>query len=208
MSWWFSLSPKKYYTFYVTKPRYPSLISRKMKNMNKNLMKELLKHRRELFSLIRAMVHSSSDADDIFQEVALVVMEKEEQGEEIRNFRAWSFEIARRKMHEFFRMEKGREMERLPSPEMESLIADIYTRYSPSDHRQDEEREALRVCMGKLKPKHRDLLKMRFIEDMDYEDISAATRKSGQTLRKALSRIRQSLASCIERVLGLSGTGV
>jgi len=172
--------------------------------MSKNLMKELLKHRRELFGLIRAMVHSSSDADDIFQEVALVVMEKEEQGEEIRNFRAWSFEIARRKMHEFFRREK----ERIPSPEMESLIANIYTQYSPSDHRQDDEREALRVCMGKLKKKHRDLIKMRFVEDMSYKDISTETRKSGQALRKALSRIRQSLASCIERVLGLSGTGV
>jgi RNA polymerase sigma-70 factor (ECF subfamily) len=179
-----------------------------MKNMSKNLMKELLGHRRELFGFIRAMVHSSSDADDIFQEVALVVMEKEEQSEEIRNFRAWSFEIARRKTHEFFRTERGKDRKQMPTEEMESLIADIYTHYSPPDHQRDEEHEALRSCMEKLRDKHRNLMRMRFIEDMSYEEISEVTRKSGEALRKAVSRIRKSLVSCIERVLGLTGTGI
>ncbi|MFC1479312.1 sigma-70 family RNA polymerase sigma factor [Planctomycetota bacterium] len=176
--------------------------------MNKNLMKELLAHRRELFGFIRAMVLSSTDADDIFQEVALVVMEKEEKSEEIRNFRAWSFEIARRKIHEFFRTERGKGREQMPTMEMESLIADIYTNYSPPDYKKDEEHEALRACMGKLREKHRNLLRMRFIENMSYEEISNITRKSGEALRQALSRIRKSLVSCIERVLGASGTGI
>jgi RNA polymerase sigma-70 factor (ECF subfamily) len=44
------------------------------------------------------------------------------------------------------------------------------------------------VCLKKLKPKYRDVLVLRYYEDMSVKDISAAMKKPEGTIKTWISR--------------------
>jgi RNA polymerase sigma-70 factor (ECF subfamily) len=51
-----------------------------------------------------------------------------------------------------------------------------------------ETRMDLQVCVKKLKPKYRDVLVLRYYEDMSIEDISAVMKKPAGTIKTWISR--------------------
>lgn len=70
-------------------------------------LRRLLACRGEIYGSVRAVVHNSHDAEDLFQETAVVVL-REAAGQRIENFRAWAKEIARRRIFEYLRRRRAR----------------------------------------------------------------------------------------------------
>ena len=68
---------------------------------NDNL-KNLLAYRWELFGFIMSLVRRTDAAEDIFQEVAAVVVERAAGAEPIRDFKAWAREVAHRQVLKHF----------------------------------------------------------------------------------------------------------
>jgi RNA polymerase sigma-70 factor (ECF subfamily) len=170
--------------------------------MSSDLTREFLQQRRELFGFIRAFVHSTADADDIFQEVALVIIEKAKTDTEIHNFRAWSHEIARRKTLEFFRKQRHKKELRLPSEEMQGIIDDAYVKETPEEPGINAEHDALHDCLKSMSGKNRKLLSMRFMADKSYEEMAGLLKKTETAIRRASARARLALADCMQRKLG------
>ena len=63
---------------------------------NQAVLQAFLEQRDRLFAYIFALVRHMADAEDLFQEVSLVIMKKGQEGVDVENFGAWSREIARR----------------------------------------------------------------------------------------------------------------
>jgi RNA polymerase sigma-70 factor, ECF subfamily len=172
--------------------------------MTEDALQQLLQYRRELFGFIRAIVRSTHDAEDLFQEVAKVIVEKAGQGEEIRDFRAWSKEIARRIVKNHFRQAQARKDRFLPVDEMAELAGDVYGKYSPTGEELSDEYDALHQCMEGIPEHASQMVRMRFLLDYGYDEIAKRLQRSETAIRRAVARSRLALMECVKRRLGVA----
>jgi len=161
-----------------------------------------LQFRAELFGFIRAIVRNTQEAEDLFQDVAAVIVRKAGEGIEVANFRAWSKEIARRHIMAHYRKRKAHPNVNMPAEEMAELVCDTYEHDSASAAQLVEEHDALLQCLDGMPPRTRTLLKLRFWRDKSYDEIAGAVKKSEDAVRRATSRARLVLAECVRKRLG------
>ena len=105
------------------------------------------------------------DTDDVLQQVWIDVYRKLPTLRSPKAFRVWVYRIARDKVYAGFRKQIH-----LP---LEERNQDI-----PEEPHQEptfslEEVEQVHACLEKLSTEHRDILMLRFLEDMTYEEIAA-----------------------------------
>ena len=60
------------------------------------LIKQFLRHQSDFMSYLMAITRDFDAAEEIFQNAAIVVMERSSDDEPIRDFRAWAKEVVRR----------------------------------------------------------------------------------------------------------------
>ncbi|MFC1582043.1 sigma-70 family RNA polymerase sigma factor [Planctomycetota bacterium] len=173
--------------------------------MNENLLNQLIESRRILFSYIRALARNTHDTEDIFQEVAAVIIEHAGKEEEIRNFKAWSFEIARRKTLEWLRKNRSNRELKLPSDEMEDLISKVASNHNSDPDRARDRYLALSECVEQMPEKNRELVKLRFTDDKPFAEIAQTMGKTESAMYKAMTAIRLALAECMQRKLHPAG---
>ncbi len=131
-------------------------------------------------------------ADDILQEVFVVITEKAEAYRPGTNFTAWACEIAKRKALEAAR--KHRRSPGVLSPEtIETLCAAAPLEEAVS------ERTDLRQCVGKLAPKTRQIVKLRYRQGIKPGEIAQRMNWTPQAVYVALSRARSFLRECLGR---------
>ena len=173
--------------------------------MNEKLLNQLIETRQPLFSFIRALARNTHDAEDIFQETASVIIEQAGKNTEVENFKAWSFEIARRKTLEFMRKNHPAKEVQLPAVEMEELVYKVSSNHL--SHKEDisEKYSALVECMQDMPEKNRNLIRLRFREDKPFSEIAEASGRTESAIYKAMTKIRIALAECIERKLHING---
>ncbi len=151
-------------------------------------------------ALVRRLVPARADADDIMQEVSVVLWEKFDTFRDGGNFRAWSFGVARYEVLAWLR-DRGRDRLVLSEKVLELLGAEAEVH----EPRLERQREALERCIVEVAPAQRDLL-MRAYEP--GARIAALARESGRSepgLYQWLYRMRRLLLDCIRRALAKEG---
>lgn len=176
-------------------------------NMRNEILKQLLQYRTELFGFICAVVHNVHAAEDLFQEVSVIITEKADAGLHIRDFRAYAKEVARRRVLQYFREERAKKTVALPTPAMAELLGDLYVQHDPSPLELNEEYAALKACMDQLPEASVRVLRLRIIHEQSYAEISGRIRRSEAAMRMLVMRTRAALEQCMERRLNLNGTG-
>jgi len=151
-------------------------------------------HEPAVRAFVRRLVPTRADADDILQEVAIVLWEKYEEFREGEDFKAWACGIARYKVLSWLR-DKGRDRLVL-NTEVVELIAKESLRDEPHLHKQ---RIALEACLEKVPPTDRILLAQAYQSDVKIQDIAETSGRSVGGLYQWLYRMRQILLECIQR---------
>lgn len=116
-------------------------------------------HEMAIRAYVRRLVPSRADADDVMQEVAVVLWEKFATFRENGDFRAWAFGIARYEVLSW-RRDKGRDRLVLDDDVLERL-AEETVQEEPRLHLQ---RQALEGCLAKMNAGQRDLLMLAYEE--------------------------------------------
>ena len=173
--------------------------------MPNDVLKEFLTFRSELFGFIRAVFRNTHDAEDVFQEVARIVLEKTAEASQVLDFRAWVKEIARRQVLQHFRMLRARKTAGVPTEEMAELAAAVYLKHSPAANDLTDEVDALRECLGRMPEPNAQLIRRRYAQDEEYDALARAARKSEPAVRRLVARLRLMLMDCVRRRLGLAG---
>ncbi len=176
--------------------------------MATDVLKELLGCRSELFGFIRAILRNTHDAEDVFQEVAKIILEKSQEGLQVDDFRAWAKEIARRQVLQHYRALRTRKAASVPTEEMADLVSAVYMKHSPAAPDLAEEIDALRECMGKMPERNLEIIRARYALDQGYGAIARAVRGSEVAVRRMVSRLRILLMDCVRKRLGLAERGV
>lgn len=147
-------------------------------------------------SFVRRLVPARADADDIMQEVSVVLWEKFDSFREGGDFRAWAFGVARYEVLAWLR-DKGRDRLVL-SERVVELLGSEAAEHEP---RLDRRREALEQCIAGAGSAQRELLLRAYEPGVR---IAALARESGRTepgFYQWLYRMRKLLLDCIHRTL-------
>jgi RNA polymerase sigma-70 factor, ECF subfamily len=156
----------------------------------------LLHHaHRELFGFIFAMLQNRADAEDVYQQCAVVLWKKFSTFTSGTNFVAWAIRIAQYEIKDFVKARRRRKV--YFTDAILDAIAVTY-QCEPSEV-QEARLEALAHCMEKLSDRDRTLLTQCYAIDRDYQKIAASEGKTVAAIYKAISRLRKSLYLCVTR---------
>jgi RNA polymerase sigma-70 factor, ECF subfamily len=143
---------------------------------------------------VHAMVLNFHDAEDLLQDVAVIVMRKFEQYDSSQPFNAWAMGIA--KLEIIYRRRQGAHAPgKIPIETMDKLAA-LYEQMAPE---LEARTEALRRCYQQLQGRARELVKLRYEQAQKPGDIAIQLKMDSGAVRVALNRVRSILQECVER---------
>lgn len=162
----------------------------------------LLRHEVDIRAFIGSMISDAHARDDVFQEVALTLCRKFDSYDPKYSFGAWARGIAANKV-----LEERKNSARVPvrvSPEAIQAVLDAFNR---TEGQASHKAEALQECV-KLLPRHsRQLLILRYYDDLKPPQIARQTGQTIDAVYQSLSRIRVKLEECIRRRLAIELRG-
>ncbi|HEX4264625.1 MAG TPA: sigma-70 family RNA polymerase sigma factor [Verrucomicrobiae bacterium] len=151
-----------------------------------------VKHQLGLRAFILSLEPNFTDAEDLLQEVFLVVTRKANEFQEGTNFFAWACTIARYKLLELLR--RRARSQALSEEVIEALCA------VETEHAFDDSRVAiLQQCLEQLAPKARQMMFLRYYGEHSPAQIARLVSWTPNAVRVALSRARTVLQECLER---------
>jgi RNA polymerase sigma-70 factor (ECF subfamily) len=154
---------------------------------------------RELFGFIFAMLQNRADAEDVYQQCALVLWKKFSSFTPGTSFIAWAIRVAQFEIKDFVKARRRRK--RYFTDAILDAIAVTYQ--NDPGERHEEKLDALARCLEKLTERELKMLKLCYSVDRDYRQIAAAEGKSIAAIYKAISRIRRTLYLCVQRAMAI-----
>jgi RNA polymerase sigma-70 factor, ECF subfamily len=158
-------------------------------------------HDRWLFAYLVSLLGSSAHAEEVFQEVCVVLWREYETFQLGTDFVKWVSVIAHNQVHRFRRQQR-RVGPQLSDAAVDLLAQDAVERAGLLESRRD----ALRTCLEKLPNKDRQLVQHCYSDSrVTFKGVAQILGRPVNTVYKALNRIRKSLYECIERTLNVEG---
>lgn len=168
---------------------------------NRRFLRAYSMHEPAVRAFVRRLVPSRADADDVMQEVSVVLWEKFDSFRDGADFRAWAFGVARLEVLAWLR---DKRRDRLVLDEDVAMkIADQSTVDEP---RLDRQREALEDCIQKLESAQRELLLRAYQPESRIQDVASASGRSVPGFYQWLHRVRRILQNCVHHELAAEGT--
>ena len=155
----------------------------------------LAQNERWLATYIYSLVASAHDAEDILQEVKVVLWRHFEKFTSGTNFRAWARTIAMNQILNYRRSIKKHSATSLDEIFIEAVASEIDRQSESLDRKSD----ALAFCLRKLPEAHRKVIHWRYYEDCSVEEIASRSQRSSEAVYRLLSRIRGVLSECVAR---------
>ena len=145
-----------------------------------------------LLRYITTLVGDREAANTILQETNLLLWRKIDEFEVGTNFEAWATRTAYWQVKAFSR-DRGRDRHVFG----ELLVDQLADR---TDHRDDfdQTKQLLQTCMKKLRTVDREMLDMKYHQELTMEQMSGITGKTIAAIKGSLLRIRRNLRICIE----------
>ncbi|MEJ5340967.1 MAG: sigma-70 family RNA polymerase sigma factor [Thermogutta sp.] len=174
----------------------PSRTQGQNEDRNEVFVRLLAGIQRRLFLYVMVLVADPQEAEEIVQEVSVVLWQRFEDFRPEEDFFRWACGIAR---HEVLKhRQRSARAARPFSPEFLEQIANHAVSVVETA---DERREALRECLHELQPHHRELLNQRYFQQMSTEQIAQLRGKSVEAIRRMLHRIRMAVLKCVQQKL-------
>ena len=160
-------------------------------------------HDRWLFAYLVSLLGNSAHAEEVFQEVCVVLWREHETFQLGTNFVKWVSVIAHNQVHRFRRQQR-RVGPQLSDAAVDLLAEDAVERADLLESRRD----ALRRCLDKLPNGDRQVVSRCYGDTrVSFKTAAADLGRPVNTVYKALNRIRRALYDCIERAISVEGTG-
>jgi RNA polymerase sigma-70 factor (ECF subfamily) len=139
---------------------------------------------------LAGMVGNPHDADDLLQEIWFDVYRGLARLADPGAFLPWLYQIAR---HRALRALRKRHV---PVSSLEGV--DVAEEEGESDDFSADDAELVHVALARLAPEHREVLLLRFVEEMTYDDIARVTDCPLGTVRSRLHHAKRALRRVME----------
>jgi RNA polymerase sigma-70 factor (ECF subfamily) len=164
--------------------------------LHRRFLRLFTAHEAVVRAYVRRLVPLRADADDVMQDVSVVLWDKFESFRDGGDFQSWAFGVARFEALAWLR-DKARD--RLVLDEnVAQKIAEESARDEPSLRRH---RDALEDCMAKVPAEHRDLLMQAYQPEANIQEVARNSGRSVPGFYQWLHRMRWKLLDCMRRAL-------
>jgi RNA polymerase sigma-70 factor (ECF subfamily) len=156
------------------------------------------------FRLFRYLLHLTANrerAEDFFQETWLRVLERGHQYDGKWKFEAWLFAIARNLVLDWHRRKKPQSIDSLAGPE-EDATFDVKDEHGQSPLEQvlhAEQKFGVQQSLEKVPAIYREVLVLRFQEEMQLEEIAGVTGAPVSTVKSRLYRGLDALKTTMQQ---------
>src|SRR5262249_50820211 len=167
-------------------------LARGLKRRDPELLDQLIEQYQ--YRLFRYLVHLSGSrerAEDFFQETWIRVLERGHQYEGKWKFETWLFAIARNLFIDWQRRKKPASLDELMEPNEEATSFEPAAAAEESPLAlaiQQQEESVVQASLKKLPVIYREVLLLRFQEEMQLEEIAAVTSMPLSTVKSRLYR--------------------
>lgn len=168
----------------------------------KEIVQLLTAHQESLRIFIQSLLPNHADALDVLQEVNIVLWEKRDEFQLGSNFAAWARQIARYKVMNHCKSLRKRALQVFDEAVLERLADDTE---EVDCHELEAKRQALSTCFARLAPEHRQLLQARYTSPEEMRRYSIRIKRSHESLRVTLFRVRKWLRDCMDHRLSEQG---
>jgi len=188
------------YYAYVTMESESARIAHALRRRDPDLLGRLVEQYQH--RLFRYLVHFTSDrrlSEDLFQETWLRVLERGRTYDGKSDFAAWLLRLAHNLAVDHFRARRGVSLDELTDPEREAPLQVADARPTPFQHAASaEDRERVLACLGGLPPAYREVVTLRFVEEMSLEEIAQVASIPLATVKSRLYRALELLGTKLE----------
>jgi RNA polymerase sigma-70 factor (ECF subfamily) len=151
----------------------------------------LMRERDGVLAYVRAILGMSGPAEDVIQDLAVIVLHKHGDIPDEAGFAGWIRRAAR-----FEALNRWRAIRRdLPLDESALDALDRAWEEAGEDPRVD----LLRQCLAGLGPKARELLDLRYRDGLSGEELALQFDKPLNTIYVTLTRLHSRLGECVKR---------
>lgn len=155
----------------------------------------LLSERKRILGFIHSLVQDRAAAEDVLQDVSVVLWKKFDSFEIGTDFGAWAMCVARLTVLNWRRKQKKVPVA-LSDETLQLLADDAVAQLSAPE---DERRYSLKQCVQKLPKKERDLIRAYYEFG---EEVASIAKREGRTARAIylrLEKIHSLLLNCLQR---------
>src|SRR3954467_8191031 len=153
--------------------------------------------------LFRYLVHLTSDrqlAEDLFQDTWLRVLERGKQFDGSHDFAPWLLRLARNLTIDHFRRHKLLSLDELSDPDREMPLQVADQRPTAFDQLASaQDTEKVLACLGGLAAPFREVLVLRFQEEMSLNEIAEVVSIPLATVKSRLYRALELLGTRLEK---------
>jgi RNA polymerase sigma factor (sigma-70 family) len=161
------------------------------------------RYRESIYFMMFKMVRNTDDADDLTIEAFGKAFSRLDQYSPSFAFSTWLFKIASNNSIDFIRKKriKVTSMDTGYTTDDGEIIYLDAKSYTPDPEEtiiQSQKVKLMRDLVTKLKPRYRELVELRYFEELSYEEISETLNLPLGTVKAQLFRARDFLANMIE----------
>lgn len=145
---------------------------------------------------VRSFIRDSAEAEDVLQEVAVVIVDRYCSYDSTQPFIGWALGIARRVVWTHVRNKyRDRDMK------LNDAINHVSRAFERLDPHVQDMKDALAHCVEKVGGEGRRVLLLRYEEGLELKQIAEHLGKSANNIGVLLYRVRSALRECIDRRL-------
>ncbi len=152
----------------------------------------------KVLAYIQSIVRRFELAEDIYQDVCALAVEKSALIENEAHLSNWLRTTARFQSLNAIRSRQEQQ---------ESLGDEVFNLLDPIWEQEDsvhdsDHAEALGLCMAELSAKNQELIRKRYVLGLGYSELATELNRTTQSLYSAFNRLHSALAECISARLG------
>jgi RNA polymerase sigma factor (sigma-70 family) len=155
---------------------------------------EFAQHQSWLRTVLMSRLDNREEADEVLQEVALAAANQSARGQPIQCVAPWLYRVALRQVL-LLRRKQGRRRRLMTNVASHASVTDgCSPAHSPLDWMLSEERgEIVRAALALLGERDRQVLLLKYVDGLSYEDIGRALGVTASSVQSRLHRARKSL---------------
>lgn len=156
--------------------------------------------KRLLYYILRISSFDMLSAEEILQEVFLKIWKNLQGYDPSISFSSWVYRIAHNETISQFRKSKtrGEDQQSVWDDEHINSIADVFNIESQVD--QGMSNKIVQKVLVALDPKYKEILVLRFFEDLSYQEISDVLKKPEGTIATLISRAKKQFSENYIRI--------
>lgn len=141
---------------------------------------------------IASGIRDRQHCEDVLQETALSIAESFDQYDSDKPFLPWAMAFARNKLLQYYRKHRK---DRLVFDE--SLLEQIGQRIEEQADVAKHRQRALAHCLEKLADHAREMIRLRYVQNLGYDQIAKTVGRTAAGVANNLYRSRKALAECV-----------